>query len=324
MIVGSVNKKIVELAMEKKQHLHLLQSKFAAFAEMKPTSVNLQVISSSPQVSISDLRSWQFLADQVSATRPDDSPIIFETKPISLEPFPDGTQCIRWSGNEEQVAAFKDWLTALSRFDYELGNPEDEGDERNWHEEQQLAVLLPTPSDRRDSHFDGVLVLQSNINEDDDLFSNAIQRRIFDFSKSGHGPLPPSLETISKVNPSTQFFVTWFKAPLFTLATAVLDRLLVTRTGPRLSANLKKNTVTFDGVTYELKREHVALVDQLIKAGGNPISGNTIKANTGCFGELERIGRVKKDKLAKECKVVADLIKSHHGKGFSIPSHYLE
>lgn len=284
--------------------------------------MNLQIISSVPQTAILDTEIWEFLAGQVMATRPDDAPITFEVKPIWLEPFPDGTRCVRWSGNVTQASLLKEWLTALSRFDYELGSSADESDERSWHEEQQLAVLSPNSSDRTVSYFDGLLVLSDMVTEDDDLFTLVSERSVFDFAKQGQSaPIP--LDKLKAVAPSIRFDVTRFLSPVIRIATTVLEKLYAKNVGPRLRANLKNSTVTFDGQVYPLDPVYVAIIDQLIRAGGNLISRSSMRKNSKKLAPFERLDR-KIDALQKDCKEIGRLIQREGRQGCFIPSEYLE
>ena len=309
--------------MEKSQHLHLLQNKLADFTALTPNTLNLQIISSVPQTAISDDEIWEFLAGQVSATRPDDSPITFEVKPIWLEPFPDKTRCVRWSGNATQAAALKEWLTALSRFDYELGDSAVERDERSWHEEKQLAVLLPNSSDRTVSYFDGLLVLRDMIFKDGDLRSFVAERKIFNSEQQSKRESPASFYDLLSTVPSICFEEVRFEVPITKVATTVLEKLYATRIGPRLRANLMNSTVTLDGQIYHLKPLYVAIVDQLIRAGGNPITRSSMRKNSKTLAPDERLDR-KIIYLKRDHKEIGRLIRSEETKGYFIPREYLE
>lgn len=309
--------------MEKSQHLHLLQSNLTAFAATIPNTLNLQIISSVPQTAILDTEIWEFLAGQVSVTRPDDAPITFEVKPIWLEPFPDRTRCVRWSGDETQAALLKEWLTALSRFDYELGKSADESDERSWHEEQQLAVVLPNSSDRTVSYFDGLLVLRDMVTEDEDLFSFVAERTVFNVEKQGKSDLPTSLDELLSVIPSIRFDLTRFTSPVIQIATTVLEKLYAKKVGPRLRANLKSSTVTFDGQIYPLDPVYVAIIDQLIRAGGNLISRSSMRKNSKILAPEKRLDRTI-GYLQRDCKEIGGLIIREGRKGARISREYLE
>ena len=309
--------------MEKSQHLHLLQSKLAAFAATTPNTLNLQIISSVPQTGILDTEIWEFLAGQVSAARPDDSPIAFEVKPVWLEPFPDRTRCVRWSGNVTQAAALKEWLTALSRFDYELGNSAVESDERSWHEEKQLAVLLPSPSDRTVSYFDGLLVLRDLMFKDGDLRSFVAEQKFSISEQQLKRESPVSFHDLLTTVPSICFVEIRFDVPITKVATTVLEKLYATKIGPRLRANLKNSTVTLDGQVYPLDPVYAAIVDQLIRAGGNPITRSSMRKNSQTLAPEERLDRTI-GYLRRDCKEVGQLIQPEGRMGYLIPRDYLE
>lgn len=95
------------------------------------------------------------------------------------------------------------------------------------------------------------------------------------------------------------------------------------RIGPRLKANLKNSTVTLDSQVYPLDPFYVAIVDQLIRAGGNLITRSAMRENSKVLAPEDRLDRII-GKLQEDYKEIGRLIQRVPKRGYLIPREYLE
>lgn len=246
------------------------------------------IVISSTSIRLPHPMSWQFLERQVVQSRGKDEPIPFEPNPW-FDPFPDGSACIRWWGDEDGVKEFKDWAKRASNVIRK--HPE-------WLSEGDIA---------RGYHW----ILSAFVRfakKDADLKRLVKTRQILDSKTvvmACRSQMPSSL---------------WLREPLpiFFLeevgfatrfGSKVAEKLLgAPAKGPRLSVNVEKNEVMLDGTTYGADIVYVLILHELLNAKGLPITRSRMQTMHKILNEEARLDRK-----------IADIRNGQHGLPFCIP-----
>ena len=191
---------------EAKKRLERLMQDLQEIQESSPLTITCAVITSTAESPLRTQATWQWVAQFLRASRPDDDNIVLDPKPIVVESFTDGKGCVRWCGLGSKRDAFKEWVTRLSGF-FE-SNPE----------------LIPNAEPRYG--IEGGLQALCAIADPVPELSTLIKRRRI-LQLAGLRTLPPKTPIqIQKMKPRPSFDVMEIDAtvPLFSLA--VLNHLL--------------------------------------------------------------------------------------------------
>jgi hypothetical protein len=226
-------------------------------------------------------------------------------KPIRIDPFPDGSACIRWAGDEGAILAYKDWARRFGAF---LSTHNDVCSEVTFQSEyhrtlQQLALLArSTPA------------LSSLIEQKDLTILN-----LADTDSTQMGCIPKSVT--QQQQPSFAFQEVLCVADIF--ATTVVQFLMgEPKSGPRLIVDPIDGTVTLDGIVYGLDGVYIAIVEILVWANGFPVARSVMRERHALLKDEDRLDRKIKG-LRKECPKVGELISKGDHTGFSLPPEYL-
>lgn len=288
-----------------KKRLERLLQDLQEIEEASPMRVMCAVVSSSLESQVRSLATWLWVAGYVRERQKKDDPIIIDPNPIFVEPFQDGTGCLRWCGQETKREAFREWVIRLSGF-FE-SNPDLVPDsESGYGVEGGLRSLC---------------AIAAQVSE----FSSQVKRGPI-LQLTGKRTLPPETPLqIRKMSPRPSFEVMEIKVPVPSFALMVLSHLLGKPTKrSRIEVKFDDSpagqfaNVIVDGKSHLVDKEFALIVQQLLKADGIPVSQPTMVANCP---ELQDFGRFSRIFQKKKNRVPFTI--DSNTKGFFLPPEWL-
>ncbi len=251
---------------EAKKRLERLLQDLQEIQEASPKQILCAVISSMVDSPLRAQATWQWVAKFVRASRHEDDSIVLDPNPVVVEPFTDGKGCVRWCGQDSKRDAFKEWVTRLSGFCE--SNPE----------------LIPNAEPRYgiEGGLQALCAIAAPVPE----LSTLVKRRPI-LQLTGQRTLPPKTPTqIQKMKPRPSFDVMEIDVPVPVFALKVLNHLLgKPLRDPPIRVEINESpkhefaNVFVNGKPYIVEKVFALIVEQLVRANGNPISQRTITNN---------------------------------------------
>lgn len=289
---------------EARRRLERLIQDLQEIQESSPLKITCAVVTSTAESPLRTQATWQWVAQFLRASRPDDDNIVLDPKPIVVEPFTDGKGRVRWCGLGSKRDAFKEWVTRLSGF-FE-SNPE----------------LIPNAEPRYG--IEGGLQALCAIADPVPELSTLIKRRRI-LQLAGLRTLPPKTPIqIQKMKPRPSFDVMEIDATVPFFSLAVLNHLLGRPTRlSRIEVQIDKSpkaqyaNVIVDGEPHLVDKEFALIVRELTQAEA-PISQPTMVKKFPILGGLGRFRRIfNKQRNKVPFEIMADT------RGFFLPPEWL-
>lgn len=289
---------------EARKRLERLIQDLQEIQESSPLKITCAVVTSTAESPLRTQATWQWVAQFLRASRPDDDNIVLDPKPIVVEPFTDGKGCVRWCGLGSKRDAFKDWVTRLSGF-FE-SNPE----------------LIPNAEPRYgiEGGLQALCAIAASVPD----LSTLVKRRPI-LQLTGQRILPPKTPPqIQKMKPRPSFDVMEIDAPVTYFSLAVLNHLLGKPTRrSRIEVQIDESpkaqyaNVIVDGISHLVDIEFALIVSELTKAEA-PISQPTMVKK---FPILDGLGRFRRIFDKQRNKVPFEI--KGDTRGFFLPSEWL-
>lgn len=285
----------------------------------KANGFGFGIISTEPTANVTRQVVWDFVARLIPPTS-DRGGLILETGPILLDPFPDGTACIRWFGDANGISVFQAWAGRAGRILSDLGIIPD------------LTTTLEIPGDPTGKRLvigDPLLaggkpykLLQQialTLKRD---YPEVVEQVTLASSQLGSAEQQRQFG-IPVIDEKPVQFLFLRLPPLGSLAVEGFKRLCELRGGPRLAVKVKEKAVTIDGDRYVLAEEYILILESIISGGGNAISRSTMRKRHKALELNDHLNR-KIDELEEVCPRIYKLIERLDKKGYSISKDYLE
>ncbi len=194
---------------------------------------------------------WAFLDERLDEARRARGSIRMEPDPW-LDPFPDGTACIRWWGAADEAKAFQKWTVRASAF-------------------FRSYVPLPAGIAMPPGYHGAIRTFIQLAKTNASLFPRLETRTILDvkaLSPAKRRLLPPIVQSI--VPPPVFTYDDGFHREKVAQLTLRILTDEATRP-PRLEVDVEAGTITIDGKTHREDEVWVHILHLLISANGRPI-----------------------------------------------------
>lgn len=288
-------------------------------ALVRSNSFGFGLIVTEPAVSVATGSVWNSVA-RLIPSKTEGGALILETGSIILDPFPDGTGCIRWFGDANGIAAFQEWAGRAGRIlsDLEI-IPEHTTTKEVPNDRFGRKLVIGDPLLAGGKPYRMLEQLALALKQECPEF---VEQIMLDSAQLGSAEQQRKIGVpIMEGKPVTFSFLRL--PPLQQRAISSFKKLCRLRGEPRLAVDVKNLTVTLDGLTYPLDHEHVLVLESIISGGGNPVSRKTMQDRHASLALNDRLDR-KIDDLKQRCPEVYELIARIPRKGYSISKAYLE
>ena len=288
-----------------KKRLERLLDDLAELDDMGFKPFGFGIITSSTSVRLPQPNGWKFLVcwledeNSTEAGGP-------RGRTTWLDAFPDGSSCVRWWGDRRGVAAFQKWASRASNIirRFSGGLPD-----MNVYPGHYGTVAEFVRFARMEA--DLARLVECHMLADLNL-SPKEDRALIHKSLLPHDPLPVfSLQEV--------------KDRVVPFSAKILKKLLGRPSGePRLAVDVADSTITLDGKTCWADIVYVAILDELLKANGRPITRAELQQNPilQSFERLDRqIAYIRKGTRGFPFRIPIQTAKKR--RGYLLPSDYL-
>ena len=291
--------------------------------------IKCDVISSTLESPLRDPAAWKWIADLLQELRLQDNKkegrTLAYVHPVAVEPFEHGKGCIRWYGNPDVRDKLKEWIVRLSGF----------------FKSYSEVVPNSKPEYGLEGGLQALCAIATNVPE----LSPYIKRRRFLnlAAKTKAKVLPTKMVTLcgeffieklempkrlEKFEPKPSFNVLEISESIPRLAMKVLNHLLgKPMRDPPIRVEFDESPkheyakVFVNGKPYIVEKVFALIVEQLVRANGNPISQRTITNNCPDLKKL-KLPRFSRIFEKKQNKVPFEI--EPNTKGFYLKPEWLQ
>jgi hypothetical protein len=261
----------------------------------KVKSFGFGIISTEPCTAIASRTTWETVASLIPSTT-EGGAIILEVGPKWLEPFPDGTGCVRWFGHADGVAAFAKWSDRAGDVLTDLGVLPNHSTTKSVARSRKRLLI----GDHLRTGGKSFRLLRELALATKRAYPEVVQTTLLDQSGLGSAKQRAQLGIPCRGRKPINFdFVRL--PPLGETTIAGFRSLCRLRGEPRLTVDVKDNSIVFDGRRHALEQDSILIIDCLVKAGGSFTSRSDWRKEHPNISAQSHLERILKRELKRQC-----------------------